>query len=103
VATEPANRAIIQLLRYAISPEKRDELVEPVLASPVAGLDPYALRQLRREARRRDTTVLRLVHEGELGGLPADVRATVETFREIVGGLEERCPVRPPDEVFFWL
>ena len=103
VATEPANRTVIQLLRYAIFPDRRDELLEPVLSSPVGGLDPHQLRRLRREARRRETVLLRLVHDGELEGLDGEVRAAVEQFRGLVAGLEERCPTRPPDEVFFWL
>jgi superfamily I DNA/RNA helicase len=103
VATEPANRPIIQLLRYAIRKDLRDDLLEPLLSSPVGGLDPHALRRLRREARRRQVWLGELIHDAGIGELPDDLRDAVATFRALVAGLEERCPARPPDEVFFWL
>ena len=103
VASEPANRPIILLLRYAIRGDLRDDLIEPLLSSPVGGLDPHALRRLRREARRLRTSVLDLTESGELDELPGDLRDAVSGFRALVTGLEERCPHRPPDEVFFWL
>jgi superfamily I DNA/RNA helicase len=103
IATEPANRPIIQLLRYAIRKDLRDDLLEPLLSSPVVGLDPHALRRLRREARRRQVWLGDLVHEGDLDDLPEDLRGAIGSFRTLVAGLEERCPARPPDEVFFWL
>jgi superfamily I DNA/RNA helicase len=103
IATEPANRPIIQLLRYAIREDLRDDLLEPLLSSPVGGLDPHALRRLRREARRRQIWLGKLVHDGALDDLPEDLRSAISSFRALVSGLEERCPTRPPDEVFFWL
>jgi superfamily I DNA/RNA helicase/CRISPR/Cas system-associated exonuclease Cas4 (RecB family) len=104
IAGEPASRTLIQLLRYAIFPDRRDELLEPVLSSPVVGLDPHALRRLRREARRREVSVYGLVHTVDLDdAMPIDLRESVEGFRSLVAGLEERCPTEPPDGVFFWL
>lgn len=103
VAAEPANRPVIELLRYAIFPERRDDLLEPVLASPVCGLDPHASRRLRRAARHRGVSLFELVHRADLDGLDADLREAVERFRMLVAGLEERAPAKAPDEVFFWL
>jgi superfamily I DNA/RNA helicase len=103
VASEPANRPLIQLLRYAIRPAVREDLIEPLLSSPIGGLDPHALRRLRREARLRETSLLALVSDVALEGVPEDLAGAVSGFRALVAGLEERCPVRPPDEVFFWL
>jgi superfamily I DNA/RNA helicase len=103
VASEPANRPLIQLLRYVIRPAVREDLIEPLLSSPVGGLDPHALRRLRREARLRETSLHALVSDGSLDGVPEDLAVAVQRFRELVAGLEERCPSRPPDEVFFWL
>ncbi|MGH2728203.1 MAG: UvrD-helicase domain-containing protein, partial [Actinomycetota bacterium] len=68
VAAEPANRPVIALLRYALRPDAREDLLEPVLSSSVGGLDPHGLRRLRREARRRESSLLTLVHESaEIG------------------------------------
>jgi len=103
IANEPANRPIIQLLRYVIRDDERPELLEPVLSSPVGGMDPHALRRLRREARRRNTGLPALVSGGDLDGLDDDLAGPVRRFRALVAGLEERCPTKPPDEVFFWL
>ncbi|HJR18121.1 MAG TPA: ATP-dependent DNA helicase [Actinomycetota bacterium] len=103
VAAEPANRPVIALLRYALRPERREDLLEPVLSSAAGGLDPHGLRRLRREARRRGVSLQELV----LGGtdpmaLPDDLREAVARFRTLVEGVEERAD-RPPDEVFFWV
>lgn len=103
VAAEPANRPVIELLRYAIFPERRDDLLEPVLSSPVCGLDPHASRRLRRAARHRGIRLYELVHDADLDDLDADLREAVERFRMLVAGLEERAPTDPPDDVFFWL
>ncbi|MGH2697072.1 MAG: UvrD-helicase domain-containing protein, partial [Actinomycetota bacterium] len=54
VATEPANRPVIDLFRYVLRPDRREQLLERLLLSPVVGLDPHAIRRLRREARLRD-------------------------------------------------
>ena len=103
VAAEPANRPVIALLRYALRPERREDLLEPVLSSAAGGLDPHGLRRLRREARRREISLQELVHgDADLGTLPEDLRVVVERFRALVAGVEERA-TRPPDDVFFWL
>lgn len=103
VATEPANRPIIALLRYALRAEGREDMLEQVLSSPAAGLDPHGLRRLRREARRREVSLYALVHTSEdLATLPNDLRVVVGRFRSLVAGIEERAE-QPPDDVFFWL
>jgi superfamily I DNA/RNA helicase len=102
VATEPANRPVIDLLRYAFRPQSREDLLESVLASPIGGLDPHALRRLRREARKRDVTLLELM---ELGSepLPADLQGPVERFRRVLAQLTGPQHDRGPDAIFFWL
>jgi superfamily I DNA/RNA helicase/RecB family exonuclease len=102
VATEPANRPVIDLLRYAFRPESREDLLESVLASPLGGLDPHALRRLRREARRRDVSLLELVERGS-HPLPADLQAAVEQFRNVLAELTGPQRERGPDAIFFWL
>ncbi|MGH2785052.1 MAG: PD-(D/E)XK nuclease family protein [Actinomycetota bacterium] len=102
VAVEPANRPVIALLRYALRPERREDLLEPVL-STVVGLDPHGLRRLRRDARRRGVSMQELVlGAADPASLPDDLRAAVEGFRTLVEGVESRA-ARPPDEVFFWV
>lgn len=99
VASEPVNRPVIDLFRYVWRPERRDDLLEPLLLSPVVGLDPHALRRLRREARRRDVSLRHLVESGELPEDP-DLREPLDRFRELLREL----PGRPgPDEAFHWL
>jgi RecB family exonuclease len=102
VATEPANRPVIDLLRYAFRPESREELLEPVLSSPMGGLDPHALRRLRREARKRDVSLLALVERGS-GPLPEDLQAAMDRFRWILAELTGPLRTRGPDAIFFWL
>lgn len=98
VASEPACRPVIDLLRYAWRPSLRDDLVAPVLSSPLVGLDPHDVRRLRREARRRDLTLRGLVESPErLGG---SLGEAVERFRALVEGVKIR---RSPDQAFFWL
>jgi superfamily I DNA/RNA helicase len=102
VATEPANRPVIDLLRYVFRPGSRADLLESVLGSPVVGLDPHALRRLRREARLRDVSLMELVERGS-DALPADLQAAIERFRETLAELEGPLRKRGPDEIFFWL
>ena len=102
VATEPANRPVIDLLRYAFRPESREELLESVLASPIGGLDPHALRRLRREARKRDITLLELVDRGS-DPLPTDLNAAVDGFRGVLRQLTGSLSGRGPDAIFFWV
>lgn len=99
VATEPANRPVIDLLRYVFQPERRAEVVEAVLSSPLGGLDPHAVRELRREARRRGLTLLALIEGDE--DLDAPLGEPVASFRRTVRSLEERGKEHGPDRLFF--
>ncbi|HEX9890873.1 MAG TPA: ATP-dependent DNA helicase [Actinomycetota bacterium] len=99
VATEPANRPVLDLLRYVFRPELRDELLEPVLTSPVGGFDPHGLRALRREALRRDLSLREFV-ESELEA-PEDLSAPLEAFRKLLRDLPAQGS--SPDRAFLWL
>ncbi|HYH27969.1 MAG TPA: ATP-dependent DNA helicase, partial [Actinomycetota bacterium] len=103
VAAEPANRPVIDLLRFVFRPERRLELVEGILSSPIAGLDPHGLRRLRREARFADMTLLDFVMSGELEELPTDLRTAVDRLRMVVAELPAMSRERGPDGAFFWL
>ena len=103
VATEPANRPVIDLFRFVFREEGRSELLDRVLTSPLIGLDPHGLRRLRREARVRDVPLLELVAQGGLDRLPADLRRAVEGFRALVEELPRVAEERGPDGLFFWL
>jgi superfamily I DNA/RNA helicase/RecB family exonuclease len=98
VATEPANRPVIDLFRYVCRPERRDDLLERLLLSPVVGVDPHALRELRRQARMRGRTLLELVEDKDRD-LSPDLLEPVERFRALVRGLHDRAP----DDAFFWV
>lgn len=100
VATEPANRPVIDLFRYVLRPDLRERLVERLLLSPVAGLDPHGLRRLRREARVRERSLLELVQEGATG-LPADLDGPIGSFRGLVADLEAQAPRLGPDALFY--
>ena len=99
VATEPANRPVIDLFRYVLRPDTRATLVEAVLLSPVVGLDPHQLRRLRREARLRGLTTAELVHAPGAAELEADLAGPITSFAELVEDLQ-RDPQRPADELF---
>lgn len=101
VAAEPVNRPVLDLLRYAFRPDPPVELLEAVLTSPVGGLDPHELRQLRREARMRGVGVHDLVLEDPLEGLPGAER--LAAFRGLLTDLREVAGRQGPDGVFFWL
>jgi superfamily I DNA/RNA helicase/RecB family exonuclease len=96
VATEPANRPVIDLFRYACREDRREDLLERLLLSPVVGIDPHALRELRRRAAVKGLSLLGLV-EGEDRDLAAELLEPVERFRALVPGLAERAP----DDAFF--
>ncbi|MBI4260880.1 MAG: ATP-dependent helicase [Actinobacteria bacterium] len=108
LATEPAVRPIVDLLRYVFRPERREDLLEPLLGSPVVGLDPAEVRRLRRAARTRRVTLLELVDGGEDlagAGVPDELRTPVERFREMVRDVPELAARQSPDGLFFelWL
>lgn len=103
LVTEPAVRQVIDLLRYVFRPDRREELLEPLLTSPVGGLDPHALRRLRRVARTRDRPLRELVEDGELDDLPPDLRFAVEAFRALLRELPDLAGTEGPDGVFFRL
>ncbi|HJV05120.1 MAG TPA: PD-(D/E)XK nuclease family protein, partial [Actinomycetota bacterium] len=98
VATEPANRPVVDLFRYVCRPERREDLLERLLLSPVVGMDPHALRELRRQARLRGRSLREFV-EGNDRDLPPEVIEPVQRFRALVRGLTSRAP----DEAFFWV
>jgi len=99
VATEPANRPVIDLFRYVLRPDRREQLLERLLLSPVVGLDPHALRRLRREARLRDGSLLALV-EAPPDDLPKDLTPAVRGFGDLVLDLEQDADRLAPDELF---
>jgi ATP-dependent exoDNAse (exonuclease V) beta subunit len=99
VATEPANRPVIDLFRYVLRPESREGLIEGVLLSPVVGLDPHQLRRLRREARLRGRTAAELVHAPDVSQLEPDLRGPIGSFAALVSDLES-AKERPADELF---
>src|SRR5918996_1612875 len=98
IATEPANRPVIDLFRYACRADRREDLLERLLLSPIVGIDPHALRDLRRQAAMRGCSLLELV-EGRDRDLSPELLESVDRFRSVVPGLAERAP----DEAFFWL
>ena len=101
VATEPANRPLIDLFRYVLRPDRRPQLLERLLLSPVVGLDPHALRRLRREARLRDRSILSLIEADSLpGDLPEDLSRAVGGFGHLVRDLEREADRLPPDRLF---
>ncbi|MGH2710069.1 MAG: ATP-dependent helicase [Actinomycetota bacterium] len=99
VATEPANRPVIDVFRYVLRRDDREALIERVLLSPVVGLDPHQLRRLRREARLRRMSITELVHGPHVGQLDGDLSAPLAAFAALVEELE-RDPDRAPDAMF---
>ena len=100
VAAEPANRPVIDLFRYVLRANAREQLLERLLLSPVVGLDPHAIRRLRREGRLRDVSLLGLV-ESNADGLPDDLHDAVGGFRALVADLERDADRLGPDGLFF--
>jgi len=50
LVAEPIVRHLLDLFRLALEPDRADELLAPLLTSPLGGLDPRELRALRRAA-----------------------------------------------------
>lgn len=103
VAAEPANRPVIDLLRYVFWPERRSELVEPLLTSAIGGLDPHGLRQLRREARIRGRSMQDMVEKESLDDLPAGLVGPLRQMRSLIQELPDIGAREGPDGVFFHL
>ncbi|HEX6207203.1 MAG TPA: ATP-dependent DNA helicase, partial [Actinomycetota bacterium] len=103
IAAEPANRPIVDLLRFVFRPERRVELIEPVLTSPIGGLDPHETRRLRREARRAGTPLLHVVLEAAPDDLPGPLRGRVLALRELVDRMPAVEEERGADGLFHWL
>ena len=103
VATEPANRPVIDLFRYVFREESRAELLDRVLTSPLFGLDPHGLRRLRREARVRDVPLLELINSPPPARLAEDLRAAVDGLRKLVEQMPRVAEERGPDGLLFWL
>jgi superfamily I DNA/RNA helicase/RecB family exonuclease len=103
LATEPVVRPVIDLLRYALHPPLRTELLEPLLASPVGSLDPAAIRRLRRDARIRGLTLLEVVDGGGFAGLAPDLLEPVSRLHGLVRDLPGMAQERGPDGLFFEL
>jgi superfamily I DNA/RNA helicase/RecB family exonuclease len=101
IAVEPAVAPILDLIRYALLPERRDDLVEPVLGSAAGGLDPHQLRQVRREARIRGLSIRALAESGA-EGLPADINLAVQRLRDFVALITEHA-AGDPAALFFEL
>ena len=99
VATEPANRPVIDLFRYVLRFHDRGALIERVLLSPVVGLDPHQLRRLRREARLRGMGVVELVHGLRVSELDGDLSEPLAAFASLVSDLEKN-PGAAPDAMF---
>lgn len=103
LGTEPAVRPLIDLLRYVFQEERREQLLEPLLSSPIVGLDPTALRRLRREARAGGETVRELVEDGAGSSLPPELQGPVDRFRSLLRDIPELVAGHGPDGLFFEL
>lgn len=103
VASEPANRPVVALFRYVYRKELRDDLLESLLSSPIGGMDPHAVRRLRREARVNGASLRELVEGGEVSSVPHDLRGPVERFRALVEELPRVAEAQGPDGALFWL
>jgi len=101
ITSEPAVRPIAQLLQFALRPERREELVEALLVSPVVGLHPHDVRALRRAAKLATppTTVL-AVAEGPRA-LDPEIRARLEAFLGLVADVVRWNDERSPDGVLY--
>lgn len=102
LASEPAVRPLVDLLRFVYQPARRDQLLEPLLGSPLAGLDPVQVRALRREARKLDRSLLELVEDPTVE-LPAELAPAVGRFRALVDDVPGLAGRLGPDGLFFEL
>jgi superfamily I DNA/RNA helicase/RecB family exonuclease len=105
LVSEPAVRPIVHLLRFALRPERREEILEGLLVSFVVGLHPHDVRTLRRAARASVPMVSLLeLCQDPPETVPGPIRGTLAGLWETVGLLTKMVKEdRRPDEVFFAL
>lgn len=100
ITREPAVRPLLDLLRYVVRPDERDDRIEALLVSPAGGLTPHELRALKREARVARTTLRALTESGDRAP------AAAKHFANLVARLERAAGEKAPDLLFFedvWL
>ncbi|MHB1417098.1 MAG: ATP-dependent helicase, partial [Chloroflexota bacterium] len=93
VLREPLLQATVDLLRYLAGEEPPDEGLPRLLDSPLGGLPPFGLDELRRAAASAGASVAGLLIDGIDGAnldVGEDVRAAIVSLRERLAGLEER-------------
>src|ERR687891_350063 len=100
VATEPVNRPVIDVLRYAFDEGRRDDLLERLLSTPLVGLDPHDVRRLRRHAHLQRRSLREIVEDDDV---PDDLQAHTERFRRLIEDIPAQAEARGPDGLFFWL
>ncbi len=100
--SEPALRPLLDLLRYALRPDRRDDLLEPLLSSAIGGLDAHALRRLRRAARLAGRSVAALVADPPAGMAP-DLRSAAVRLTNLAGELPQLAAERTADEILWEL
>jgi superfamily I DNA/RNA helicase/RecB family exonuclease len=105
LVSEPAVRPIVHLLRFALRPERREEVLEGLLVSFVVGLHPHDVRTLRRAARASVPMVSLLeLCQSPPEDVPAPIRERLAALWETVELLTRQVKEeRRPDEVFFAL
>ncbi len=104
IASEAAVRPVVTLLRFALHPDRREELVEELLVSPVGALHPHDVRALRRAAKtaKPAASVLAVVEEPP-SSLPEELRTRLAGIVALVDEAADRAARLAPDEVFQWL
>lgn len=88
LVAEPIVRHLLDLFRLALDPDRADELLAPLLTSPLGGLDPRELRALRRAAVLADRSLTAHVacsatDPGALG-VTAPIAARVRAFCDLL-------------------
>ena len=89
---EPLLRATLDLLRYLAGGEGRDAALVRVLHSPLGGLPPFGLDELRRAAALAARDLAEAVATGDLDGLGIGegVRAALAALRERLASLQAK-------------
>ncbi|HEX9123079.1 MAG TPA: ATP-dependent DNA helicase [Actinomycetota bacterium] len=89
VASAPATRPYVLALRWIVAPpERRDDLVEPVLTSELGNLSPASARSLLRLARAADRPPRDALDLDE--GLTEEERLGLAGLRDVLDGAEAR-------------